>query len=271
MRSSRDGGRPRRTRCATMRPRPLTILSFVEAQGRACLASEQAVALVPAQEVAEGRIVVAGRAPSKARDVAQPHHEAADDARLLPHPIDRARRHVREAGAHEVLTPARAQASSQDAPLARTHRPEVHEAKLWIVPATCDPPEHSAAMAVDAVPHHLAYETTDFEEALDAVELRRPDRGLVAAVLAHEAAVRTPVVGLPAACADPRLSLHPRHQKLEIARGKVEVEVELANVVELTRIDRFVSGIERLDHAGTDAATSAVLAADDADEVEARG
>jgi hypothetical protein len=78
-------------------------------------------------------------------------------------------------------------------------------------------------------------------------------------------------VGLPRAGADARLGLHLLHQRLEVRRRQLEVEIELADVVELRGIDRLVAGVEGLDHAAAELAVAAVRPAQHAHEGEARG
>ena len=126
-------------------------------------------------------------------------------------------------------------------------------------------------MAVEAVPHDLADQAANLQEALDPVELRGADGCLVAAALADQAAAAPDEVGLSAAGAQARLRLHALHEQLEIAGRKLEIEVELAQVVELRRVDGVVARVEGLDDAGTHASPSAILPADDADEIVAGG
>jgi len=125
-------------------------------------------------------------------------------------------------------------------------------------------------VAVEPVPHDLADEAAELLEALHPVELRGADGGLVAASFADEPAVARAVVGLAAAAPEARLGLHARKEQLEVARRKLQVEVELAHVIELRRVDGLVSGVERLDDARAHASPPAVVAPDDADEVETR-
>ena len=57
-------------------------------------------------------------------------------------------------------------------------------------------------------------------------------------------------VGLAAAGGHARLGLHALHQDLEIARRQAQVEIELADVLVVVRIDGLVAGVEGLDDAG---------------------
>src|SRR5262245_7762079 len=117
-------------------------------------------------------------------------------------------------------------------------------------------------MPVDAVPHHFTHETTDLPEAVHAVEFARSHRVLVADLLGDEArGVRqwkrhgvirragSEEVGLAGARPDARLHLHAIYQRGEVARWQIQIEVELANVVECLRGDGFESSVERFDHA----------------------
>src|SRR5689334_11587462 len=114
-------------------------------------------------------------------------------------------------------------------------------------------------MAVDAVPHDLADESSDLTETLHPVELGHAHRHLVAAHLGDQlAAAGGDEVGLPGCGAKPGVRFHALHQQLEIPLRKIEVEIKLAEIIELPERDRLEASVEGFDHAGADAATAAI-------------
>ena len=115
-------------------------------------------------------------------------------------------------------------------------------------------------MAVDPVPHEFSDEAANLLETIGPIKLDHSDRVFVAAHLHHPAAVPG-VVRLTAGRADARIGLHADHQVLEIGGGEVEIEVELADVVELVRIDRVIPRVKRLDHATAELPVTAVASA----------
>src|SRR6267378_6106849 len=189
-------------------------------------------------------MLIPWRAPDQIRNVAPPHRESADDERRAQHALKGARSHVREAGTHVVLAMSPPKAAGHDAVLARAHGAQMQDAQLRIVPASRDPAEHPAAVAVDPIPHDLAHEATQLPEALDPVELGHADGGLVTAGLTDEAAIPRAVVRLSAACSEARLGLHALHQQLEVPGRQVKIEVELAEVVELRQVDGFEPSVK---------------------------
>jgi hypothetical protein len=55
-----------------------------------------------------------------------------------------------------------------------------------------------------------------------------------------------------------------RHEELEVAWRKVEIQVELAEVLEVVQVDGFETSVERLDNPGAHAATPPVCPPDHA-------
>src|SRR5438067_2892277 len=113
-------------------------------------------------------------------------------------------------------------------------------------------------MAVDAVPHHLPHEAADLAKAAHAIELRHPHGHLVAAHFGYplpRAGMNEP--GLARAGAQPRFALHALHEQLEVARGHLEIHVELADIVEVVEVERGQATVEGLDHARADGALAA--------------
>ena len=167
---------------------PDRLLRFVQPPRGLPLAEPQARALVPSQEGPERRVLVAGDAAGGTRSVAPQHGDAADEHGMLRQPEDRAGQEVEGRRPHEVLPVARAHAAGPDALLARSHGAQVDEPQALVVHALRDPAQHSAAVAVDAVPHHLSHEPADLAEARDPVELRHAHGHLVAAHLGNQRA-----------------------------------------------------------------------------------
>src|SRR5215472_17318708 len=143
----------------------------------------------------------------------------------------------------------------------------MEEAHRLVAQALRQPPQHPGPVAVDSVPHHLSYEPTDLTETGHPVELGRSQRHLFAANLRDQlAGAGMNEEGLAGSRAQARLRLHPPHQELEVARGKVEIHVELAEVVEAVEVDALQAGVEGFDHARSDAPAPAVGAPDDPEE-----
>src|SRR5216683_3638850 len=257
---------------------PAPRLARVQLRGRRGLALQQASPLVAAQEAAELGVAVTRVPPDHALEVALQHRQAADQKRRTGHAVERAGQHVRGRGAHEVLAEAVPDPAGPPVLVAGPHRAQVNEPELGIVPGHGDPSELAAAMAVDAVPHQLAHEPADLAEAGRAVELGHPDRVLVPRLLRdeiREIRQREPHfrVGLPEpdevrlarASPYPRVALHPVHQAREVAGREVEIEVNLSDLLECSRIDRVVAAVERIDHASAQLALAAIRAAQHAD------
>src|SRR5262249_24468966 len=146
-----------------------------------------------------------------------------------------------------------------DPPIARPHRSEMEKAEGRSVDALGDPAQHATAMAVDPVPHDLTDEPTDLAKARSPLELRHPHGHLVAADLGNErAGSRVHEVGLAGSSAEAGRRLHALGQELEIARGQIEIHVELAEVVEVVERDRLQSCVERLDDSRAHATPSPI-------------
>ena len=230
-----------------------------DARGGGAFAEQQAGVLVGAQEPPELGIVVARQALQPASQVTPEHCDAADQRRMRRQAIDRHRQIIERRGAHEILAEAGAQPSGPDALVAGALRTQMNEANGLEVDALGDPAEHARAVAVDAVPHHLAHEAADFLEARDPIELGHADRHLVAADLGHQRAVlRMHEPRLARRRADARIALHPLHQDFEVADRQVEIHVELAEVVEVLEVDLVQARIEGFDDAGADLAAATV-------------
>src|SRR5262249_10375831 len=171
-------------------------------------------------------IIITRLALKSAHDPAPEHRHAAQHVWFLTQSEDRACDHEHHARTHEILTIAVTHAPCIDALLARSHRTQMHETQVRLVPAAGDPTMHPAAMSIDAVPHHLAHEATDRLEAGDPIELDHAKRHVVAVTLVDQLPVFLDI-GLPAAGRDAWISRHALHQNLEIARWQTQVEVKL--------------------------------------------
>src|SRR4030088_1573087 len=98
----------------------------------------------------------------------------------------------------------------------------MNEADGLEIDTLSDPAEHTGPVAVDAVPHDLVHEAADLLEAGDPIELGHADRHLVATDLRHQrAALWMDEPGLAGSGPDPRITLHPLHQQLEVADREV--------------------------------------------------
>src|SRR5439155_18647665 len=148
------------------------------------------------------------------------------------------------------------------------HRPQVNEAHVGIVPASRDPPGHSAPVPVDPVPHQIAHESADLAEAARAVELDHADGVFIAALFTDQLPILTKV-GLAAARAEARVRFHFLDAALEIVMGDVKVQIELADVIEVGGVDGVVTFVESVDDAAAEFAEAAVFSRDDADPREA--
>jgi hypothetical protein len=127
-------------------------------------------------------------------------------------------------------------------------------------------------MAVDPVPHHLRHEPPDLAEAGGAIELRHSHGHLVAAHLGHQgAALGADEVRLAGGRPDPRVRLHALDEQLEIPRREVQVQVQLAQVLESVEVDSLEARAERLDHPRADIAASTVGSAQDPEVGQLRG
>ena len=93
----------------------------------------------------------------------------------------------------------------------------MHETEVRLVPAAGGPTMHPAAMAIDAVPHHLAHEAADPLETGDAIELDHAKRRVVAMTFVDQLPAFLDI-RLAATARDAAISRHALHQNLEIAR-----------------------------------------------------
>ena len=144
------------------------------------------------------------------------------------------------------------------------------EPQRGFVPGDRDPAELPRLVAVDRVPHHVADEAADVLEAGPAVELRHADRHLVAPPFGDEPPAAADI-GLARAGADAGIGLHALDKALEVARGQVEIEIELAQIGEVGQPHGIEAGIECLDHARSDGPVTAIWFRHDADPVVTRG
>lgn len=174
----------------------------------------------------------------------------------MGHSKDRTREHVSQPSSHVVLPKTVPQTAGQYPTMATPHRPKVDEPQHFVIVGFRDPAFHAALVTVDSVPHHFANETTDFLEAFRAIQLCHSNGHLIAAPLRNQLTRKclrcirwTGKIGLAAAGSYPRIRVHPMNENLEIAGRKVEIEVEFANVGEITRVDRLISLVESIDHA----------------------
>src|SRR6266851_8990420 len=121
------------------------------------LANQKYAPLIAAQKRTEFSIVVTRLAIEGTFRPPPQHCDAAQHIRLLIYSGDCACRHVQEPGSHEILAIAMADATCKDALLARSHWTKMDKTQFRLIPATGNPAIHPAAMAVDPIPHHLAY------------------------------------------------------------------------------------------------------------------
>ena len=57
------------------------------------------------------------------------------------------------------------------------------------------------------------------------------------------------------------------HEDFEVARRQAQIEIQLAEIVVIVGVDRFVAGIKRVNDAGPDRPPSAIASGDDFDPV----
>src|SRR6267378_3812730 len=228
------------------------------------LAHQQGASLVSAQKAPERGVLVPRLALRGAFYVSPKHGQAAQNIGFFADPVDRGSGHEQEAGAHEIVSKSLAHAAREDALLAGTHAAQMDEPQLGLVPAACDPALHAAAMTIDPVPHHLPDETADLLEAGNPIELRHAEGGLVTVALSDQRPLLLEV-SLPAARTESGVGHHPLHQDFEIPRRKAQVEIQLAKVVVVVRVDRVVPGVERLYDARADGAAPAIASGHDLD------
>ena len=104
--------------------------------------------------------------------------------------------------------------------------------KVGLIAASSDPAEHSATVAIDPVPHDLANESTNLLETLDSIEFRHANGVFIPAHLADKLSPKSHV-RLSRTSPEARIRLHLVHQDLEVARWDLEVEIELADKIEI--------------------------------------
>src|SRR3979490_3217732 len=101
----------------------------------------------------------------------------------------------------------------------------MNESQCLVIHALGDPAKHAAPMAIDAIPHDLAYESSYLTETLNPVELSHSHRHFVAANLGDQfTSAGGNEVWLPGCRAEPRIRLHALHQQFEIERRQIKVE-----------------------------------------------
>src|SRR3954462_11780562 len=83
--------------------------------------------------------------------VADPHRRTTEHQRRAGHPEERTGSHVRQRCAHEPLPCPGPHASGKYPVLARADRAQVEKPELRLIPAGCDPAEHTTAMTIDGV------------------------------------------------------------------------------------------------------------------------
>src|ERR687891_2009521 len=127
------------------------------------------------------------------------------------------------------------------------------DAERFVVDAFHDPPEHPRAMAVDAVPHHLFDKPADLAEAGLSIKLGHADRHLVTAHFWYEGTgARMHEPRLSGCRAEAWLGLHPPNKAFEIRGWQHQIEIQLADVLEIGRRDARVADIESFDDARAD-------------------
>ncbi len=120
-------------------------------------------------------------------------------------------------------------------------------------------------MTVDTIPHHLPHEAANLLEAFGAIELDHADGHFIATGFADEISLAVFEVWLSGAGANAGIPLQSFHECFEITRGDVQVEIEFADVFEIAGVDRFVAGVEGINHSRANRAPTAIGAADDSD------
>src|SRR5690242_21376359 len=100
-----------------------------------------------------------------AAEIPPEHRDSAKNDWRPGHPEQRASQHVDWTGPHVILSDTVPHPSRPPVFVAGAHGTEVFEVDRRIVPTDRHPPKHSAAVAVDAVPHQLADKPADLLEA----------------------------------------------------------------------------------------------------------
>ena len=255
---------------ATSATAPRVGLAVIQVRRRPALAFQQAFPLISAKEAPKLLVFIPRNATRCAFEISPEHRDTTDHHRRSRHPVERAGQHIDGAGTHGILSDTMSHPAGPPVFMAGPHRPKVREAQFRLVPTYCDPPEHPAAMAVDPVPHQHPYEAPDLLEAFGPIKLDHTHRVLIAAHLADEPAGITDEVRLAAACADTRISFHPLQEDLEVPLWQIEIEVQLADVIEFTWINAVVTRVEGVDDPASELAIATVGPAHDANVGEPR-
>src|SRR5882672_5254849 len=205
----------------------------VDAGGGSPFSEAQAGVLVGADEAPKFEVVVARQSLEPAPEVTPQHGHTADQHRVRWHAVDGHCQVVEGRGTHEVLPEPGPKPPGPDALLARALWAQMNEANGLEIDALGDPAEHAGPVAVDAVPHDLAYEAADLLEAGDPIKFGHAHRHLVSADLRYQrAALRVDEPWLTGGGPNARIALHPLHQQLEVANWQVQIHIQLAQVIE---------------------------------------
>ena len=122
------------------------------------------------QFIPEARHFKAGLVMKHALHIAPQDAKSADADGLFKHAKDRARDHIRKAGAHEPLASTPPNAATQHVLVGRTHQTVMHQTQVGMGVAARMPAQLARAVKVDAVPHDRFDEAADLTEARAAVE-----------------------------------------------------------------------------------------------------
>ena len=135
------------------------------------LTHAQAGVLVRAEETSELEIIVARHALKPAPEVAPEQRDTAYYCWVRRQLIDNHRQMVKGRRAHEIIAKPCPEPAGPDALVTGSLRTQVKEADFFEVAALGNPAEHASPMAINAVPHDLPYESANFDETGDSVEL----------------------------------------------------------------------------------------------------
>jgi hypothetical protein len=207
-----------------------------------------------------------GTAAGPGAEIAPEHRETAGDIGRLQHAEDTGGHEIGKGTAHVILAEPVPPPPGMDARLAGAHGAQMLEIEVRVIPADGDPAHLTGLVAIDGVPHDLADKTTNRLKTGYAVEFRHARRHLIAAPFRHELAVHAHV-GLARTGADARVLPHPVDQRLEIPRRQVQIEIKLAEIIEVIQLYCVQTGIKRLDDAGPHRAVAAIGFPDHADPV----
>src|SRR6516225_8311059 len=143
----------------------------IDPGSRGPFAHTQTGVLVGTEEAPELQVVIARQALEPAPEIAPQHRRTADQHRVTRQAIERHCQVVNGRRSHEVLPEPGPKPPGPDALLTRPLWAQMNEANGLKIDALGDPAEHTGPVAVDTVPHDLAYEAADLLEAGDPVEL----------------------------------------------------------------------------------------------------